>query len=325
MDISPERALTFQLSTGGARPGYPQSRNSCFPALAFVSRVLAVNPIDALGLCGGAARWTRLRDLGVSERGLTAAVRSGVVLAVGRGAYALSAAPASLVAAVQLGGVASHSTAAALHGWPIWTPDKQLHVTVLSGSGRTLPGATVHQARLQPTDLDPHRACTAPLRTALDCARTMPLVEAVCVLDGAIRCGSLTARQLRDGARGTLGPGTSNLRRAIANVDPRSGSPLESVLRMLLLATGASVRSQVHILGVGDVDFLLDEWLMVEGDGYEFHSNRSDYRRDRQRGNGLTFAGHPLLRFTYEDVRGAPFRVMAEVEWMLRRGRTEHQ
>lgn len=273
-----------------------------------------MDPVEALALCGGAARWKRLREIGVPERALAAALRCGAVRSLGRGGYALPGAPLGLVAAVELGGVASHVNAAVLHGWPLWTPDERIVVTLLSGTARSRPGVEIHHSRLERADLERYRALTGPLRTALDCARSLSFVNAVCLLDAALRRGAVTEHQLVEAARRSRGPGALALRRAIANVDPRAGSPLESVLRLLLRAGGGLVRSQVWIEGVGTVDFVVDEWLVVEGDGFEFHSDRASYRTDRHRGNGLTARGYGWLRFTYEDVRGRPLWVIAQVE-----------
>ncbi|MGQ0844578.1 MAG: hypothetical protein ACT4QF_10620 [Sporichthyaceae bacterium] len=270
--------------------------------------------LEALALCGGAARRARLRELGVPERALAAGVRSGAVRRLGRGGYALLDASPGLAAAVRLGGVATHATAAALHGWPIWTPDEKVHVSVMSGTTRALAGVVVHQARLAPSDLERHRACTTPLRTALDCARTMPLVDAVCILDKAVRDCAVTECQLVEAAARSRGPGATALRRAVAHIDPRAASALESALRLLLRTTDARIRSQAYVRRVGDVDFLVDEWLVAEGDGFEFHSDRRAYRNDRQRGNGITANGLSLLRFTYEDVRFHPLRTIREIE-----------
>ncbi|MGQ0464009.1 MAG: hypothetical protein ACT4QG_01695 [Sporichthyaceae bacterium] len=270
--------------------------------------------MDALKLRGGAARWTRLREMGVGERALRAASRDGTVLRVGRGGYALADAPAGLVAAVALGGVASHVTAAYLHGWEPWNPDLRLVVTVPQGTVKSHPGIEVHRADLAPADLDSDRDCTSALRTAIDCGRCLPFVDAVVILDTALRKRAVTERQLVAAANQSRGPGAPELRRAVANVDPRCGSELESVLRLLLRSTNAQLRTQARIPGVGDVDFLVDGWLVVEGDGYEFHSSRADYKEDRRRLNAITARGFGLLRFTWEDVRFRPLWVLAEVE-----------
>jgi len=148
----------------------------------------------ALQQCGGAARWSGLRRLGVSEH----AVRTdGRIKQIGRGAYALPEAPATVVTAVALGGVLSHLSAAALHGLDVWELPPLPHVTIPRGSSRSAPDAVVHVATLGPTDVDPWRPVTSLRRTLLDCGRTVPLPDGVVVLDSAIRGRLIECRELR--------------------------------------------------------------------------------------------------------------------------------
>ena len=282
-----------------------------------------MDPIDALILCGGAARWSRLGELGVPDAAIRAAARTGAARSLGRGGYALPDAPPVLAAAVQLSGAASHVSAAHLHGWPTWNSYERLVVTVPHATSRTLPGVTIYRAPLPRIDLERYRACTGYLRTALDCARTLSLVDAVCVLDAALHCCAVSEQDLAEAASLARGPGAPALRQAVANADPRAASPLESALRLLLRSTGARVQSQVWIRGIGTVDFVLDEWLIVEGDGFAFHADRDAYRKDRRRGNGAAVGGYAQLRFTWEDVRFRPEWVVAEVE-RVRRLRSVH-
>lgn len=272
---------------------------------------------DALAKSGGAARRARLRELGISDRSLRAGSAKGEIRRVGRGGYALPDAPAGLVAAVALGGVASHSSAAVLHGVELWTPPARLHVTIPLGSVRAAEGVRVHRAALSSPDLDPDRAVTGLLRTLCDCARTMPVIESVVILDSALRGRLVTVAELRRAAQAARGSGSLALRRAVGQVDPRAGSPLESVLRLWVGVTLAAVRTQVWIAGVGEVDILVDDWLVVEADGFEFHSDRSTYRGDRRRANALADLGYTLLRFTWEDVRLRPAWVLAQVQAVL--------
>jgi very-short-patch-repair endonuclease len=69
------------------------------------------------------------------------------------------------------------------------------------------------------------------------------------------------------------------------------------------------------------VDYVIDGWLVIETDGFEFHSNRAEYRKDRRRANALAERGYVLLRFTYEDIRFRPWAVLAQVAAVLARGR----
>lgn len=272
---------------------------------------------SALAYCGGAARWDRLVSLGVSENDLRRA--RGTPLAVAHGTYALPETPPPLLAAVRSGGVVSHASAADLHGFAIWTPDKRIHVTVPSWRAPEA-GICFHRARLIPEDLDVFRPMTAVLRTAADCGRTMPLLEAVVVLDSATHGRRLPIETLRAAAESARGHGSGALRRAVRFVDDQAESPLESVLRVLISVLPCTVSVQVRYRGVGRVDLVLDGWLVIEADGFEHHSNRADYRNDRRRGNALVEHGVVVLRFSYEDLQGRPWEVLAQIERVLRMG-----
>lgn len=278
--------------------------------------------VGALGMFGGAARWSRLRDYGVPERALRASVATGRVLAVGCGGYALPDTDPALVEAVRLRGVASHASAARLHGLDLWRPVDGIDVTVRPGSRPAETKARVHRADLGPDDLDFRLPITSVFRTVLDCGRTLPLPDAVIVLDSALRGGRVKMAALRAAAKAARGHGAVALRRAVAHADELSGSALESKLRPLLSLLDADLQSQVKIPGVGPgpVDFVLDGWLVVEGDGFEFHSKRADYRNDRERGNALAVGGYTLLRFTWEDVALRPGWVLAQVQLALQLG-----
>ena len=112
--------------------------------------------------------------------------------------------------------------------------------------------------------------------------------------------------------------------RVLALVDPRCGSVLESLLRVLLHVHGiCPPRSQLVVrtrdgVRVGRVDFAWPELrVVVEADGFAFHADRRAYRDDRRRSNALVLAGWRVLRFTWEDVVQHPERVVASVRTVL--------
>jgi very-short-patch-repair endonuclease len=281
-----------------------------------------VEPTTALAHCGGAARPRRLYQLGVSRQRLrTACLRGDVVPLAGSG-FALPAADPAIAAAVRLGGVVSHVSAAHLLGFELWNPPGQLHVTVPRGRWVSEQDVMVHRRPLAPDDVELWRPITAPLRTALDCGRSLRFLDAVVALESGLRLGKYSLAALRVGADAALGNDTSALRRAVAHVDRMSGSVLESAAGPLLDLLGHDVRQQVLIRGVGaPVDYVIDGWLVIETDGFEFHSNRAEYRKDRRRANALAERGYVLLRFTYEDIRFRPWAVLAQVAAVLARGR----
>jgi very-short-patch-repair endonuclease len=64
-----------------------------------------------------------------------------------------------------------------------------------------------------------------------------------------------------------------------------------------------------------NVDLLFEAAkLIVEVDGYGFHSGREAFERDRQRDRRATRAGYRVIRFTWRDVSECLDRVLDEVE-----------
>lgn len=57
--------------------------------------------------------------------------------------------------------------------------------------------------------------------------------------------------------------------------------------------------------------------LAIEVDGWEFHSGRSAFERDRWRQNDLVLAGWRVLRFTAAMIRDQPELVVRQIEEAL--------
>lgn len=276
-------------------------------------------PTDVLHRLGGAASWRRLRAEGVGWYALWLCLRQGTVVRLRKGAYALPDAENAVSLAVQAGGVLACSSAAVALGLPVLITAAEVHLIVpRRWSHVSLKGVKIHRRDLQPDEKDGHT--TGLLRTVLDCARELPLREALVICDGALRQG-LDHDRLATAAASARGTGAAAVRRVVALADARCESLLESCLRLLLVDLRVSVRSQVWISGVGRVDFLLDGWLVVEADGFEHHSTRQHYREDRRRNNALVAAGYVVVRFSYEDVVHRPEYVTETLRRILERGR----
>lgn len=266
---------------------------------------------------GGAAYWRQLRKAGVTWYALWRAMQAGEVTRLRRGAYAVSGLDSPVVSAIALGGVLACTSAAVALGLPVLVTGG-VHVLVPRGwSHATRPGTQVHRRDLP--DYDRSGITTSLLRTVLDCARELPLREAVVICDAALRSG-LDYSDLRAAALSARGPGSGAVRRVAALADGRAESAIESCLRLLARTVGR-VDCQVWISGVGRVDMLIDGWLVLEADGFEFHSDRRSYREDRRRQNALAAAGYTLLRFSYEDIVHDEERVLETVRAVLARGR----
>jgi very-short-patch-repair endonuclease len=60
------------------------------------------------------------------------------------------------------------------------------------------------------------------------------------------------------------------------------------------------------------VDFLWRRHrLIVEIDGYRFHSSRSAFERDRRRDAELAAAGYQVIRVTWRQITEEPYSVVA--------------
>lgn len=279
---------------------------------------------------GGVARGCELRAAGLSRRRLSAAVAKGDVRRLAPDVFGLRA-PCDReelrTALAVLGGVASHEDAAIAWGLDLVEPGGGVHVAVPRDHARRAhPGVTVHRTRLRPDEITQVGGIwvTGLVRTLFDLARSLPVDQAVAVVDSALRKRRVTVEALV-GALRALPPGRGRPRisRVLALVDPLSGSVLESLFRVLVVLAGlAPPESQLHIRSrgrlIGRVDFAWQEArLVVETDGFAFHADRRAYRADRRRGNALVLAGWRVLRFSWEDVVHRPDVVVAQVRAAL--------
>lgn len=269
---------------------------------------------------------------GISNRGLRRALAHGSLRRVRRGWYVavgMTATNDELREICRtLGAVVSHETACQCHEIEVvGTPD-ELHAAVGRNRGRLVrAGVRIHRTEIAAedrTEIDGVVVATV-VRTLFDLARARPMAHAVASADSALRRGKVTKPELFAAlARLTPGPGKKAVRSMIELCDARSESVLESLLRILLVRHGLTapelqwvVRSRKGAW-IGRVDLCWpDVWLVVEADGFEFHSARGEYRRDRRRGNALTVAGWGYLRFSWEDVVHDPAYVVATVRAAL--------
>lgn len=98
-----------------------------------------------------------------------------------------------------------------------------------------------------------------------------------------------------------------------------SDSGLESHFRALLSAAGISMRQQVRIDG-HHVDGLIGERLVVQLDGFAFHSAPADRRRDLEQDARLVLRGYTVLRFDYAQVMLEPATVVDRVRTAMAQG-----
>ena len=243
---------------------------------------------------------------------LPEALRRGLLTEPMPGVAALPGIPDPLVLAASVGGAASCAWAAAQHRLETLRPPAGCITVPREGGYEHLERGV---PRLHRRDVAVDGLVTVLPRTVADCARCLPALEAVVVVDAALRRGvptDLVLHHLR--GRGAAAP-----RQVVARGDARSGSVGETVARILFWVAGIAAVPQHHVPGVGYVDFLVGRRVVVEVDGFEFHASQHDFARDRRRDALLVAAGYVVLRFTHLDVLHRPEAVRAAVRAALRR------
>lgn len=283
-------------------------------------------PLAHLRSAGGILPLARLVELGCTPEQVRAAVRAAEIDRVRNGWFAAPDAHPELVRAVRVGGTATATTVARMHR--LWVHgDARLHVRVRHSTGR-LSSPT---DRRVPLDREEHGVCVHySTRGGLDRARdplTLALAEmfactdaatTLATVDSAIDRGVLQMEHL-DLLREWM---PRSRRHLIDRVDPGCQSGLETRVRLLLRGKRIGYRSQVRIEGVGLVDFLVGERLVIEVDGRAFHTG-SAFEEDRRRDFVLTMRGYLVLRLSYRQVMDDWDRTRAGILALVSRG--EHR
>jgi len=221
------------------------------------------------------------------------------------------------------GAAFSGRTAAWLHGLDL-SPCDPIEVTIPEpfGSSR-LAGASTRRAALTSAEIVMRRGmpATTPLRTMIDLGCRDPLTEGVVAADAFAHARLVTMAKLRSyvdehpGARGIV-----RLRQVVDMAEPKTESPMETRLRMLLVLAGLP-RPEVQVPIRDDGGRLVRpdllyrrECVALEYDGFNHRDRLVD---DNRRQNGLVGTGLLILRFTASDVYAAPDIVVLRVRKAL--------
>jgi hypothetical protein len=77
-----------------------------------------------------------------------------------------------------------------------------------------------------------------------------------------------------------------------------------------------AIRDGAGLIGYGDIVFARAR-LVIEIDGWAFHSDQERFQRDRSRQNRLVAAGWTVLRFTWSDLKDRPEAFVAAIRTAL--------
>lgn len=234
----------------------------------------------------------------VSRRALVRALAEGEIIRARRGVYVSRWMPESVRQAAAVGGRLACVSALALLGC-FEPPGSGLHVQVApdatrlrraAASGSASDGLVLHWVRF---DAPPSVAVTSPVDAIGQVLRCLPRPMAIAVLDSALQLRVVTRAEVDD----LLLRAPQRRRFSLDQVDGRSESGIESLVRVALRGAGLAVEVQVVISGVGRVDLVVEGRVVVEVDGRRWHEGEQerDYWRDLQ----LARHGYVVVRVDY--------------------------
>jgi very-short-patch-repair endonuclease len=269
----------------------------------------------------GAITTAQLRAAGLTDEAIRHRVERGWLRRVHRGVYlcgALETQWSRAMAAVLAygeGALLSHHPAAVLCGLHRG-PVQAIHVTVAGRDVRDRDGIHAHSTSyLDPADATRRDGIpvTSPARVLLDIATTVTHTELERATNEARITGLVADQSLNEQfSRYPRHRGAAALKEVI-HIEPRL-TRSEAERRLLHLIRAARLLEPRTNARAGryEVDFLWPEHrLVVEVDGYAFHSSRSAFERDRRRDAELGAMGYRVIRITWRQIVEEPEATIA--------------
>jgi hypothetical protein len=254
----------------------------------------------------------QLLKLGLTSKAIRWRVQTGWLIPVYAGLYAVGyvqrtpvARACAAVLACGEKAALSHRSAASLWGFSKhW--DAPFEVT--APSMRKHAGIKVHRSRtLARRDITRQLGIrvTSPARTVLDNAPRLAGKRLSRFVNGALRTPYLHLADLADVLNRNRNH--SGTKRILPYVRKPTNSPLEDDFVEFAKRYGLpEPTTNTYLLGYEIDVFYPREQVIVEVDGYEFHSDRDSFERDRKRDAVMLAAGVVTVRLTKDRMEQEP-------------------
>jgi very-short-patch-repair endonuclease len=277
---------------------------------------------------------TQARNLGLSDRLISKRAASGRWQRLCPAVFRIEGAPrtwrqrlAALLLWGERGSAISHRSAAALHGLARFR-EGPLELTV-TRDVRAPQAHVVHRSTLLSrgdlTAIDDLTVTTIE-RTLVDLCTAESERDIRASVDEALRRRLTTVRKLRaavdrskhhrgigllraivDELEGGKAPTESELESRVSELLERANLP-PAIRQQPLVAGGRVRRLDFHLKGTP---------VVIECDGYEYHSSPAAFARDRERNNALLARGFKVLHWTWSDVCTKPEALIQQVSEVL--------
>lgn len=236
-----------------------------------------------------------LSEAGIGTRQRRRLIAAGELVRLTRGWYAETGHLQAAASAVRLGGRLTCVSALELAN--VWLPMRpSLHMRVRAGAANPAStGVVAHRLRDVPLGPSPVDDLSTALRCALHC---LSPIDALIVVDSVLQKQLLSNHVVSALARSA----PARVRRALAFRDGRSQSGTETIIRYNFERRGYRVRPQHYVPGVGYVDTLVGDRLIIEADSTAFHTRDEHHAEDRRRDLAAHAQGYIVVRLTYAQV-----------------------
>lgn len=236
---------------------------------------------------------------GYTGDAITRAVQAGSLVRLRRDHYASPDVDDAVAEAVRVGGRVACLTLLQMLGMFVLR-SSGLHMHLRPHMSRIRPrasGSTVmhwsrHVGRSGPRHVV---ALRDAVRQAIRCQEPR---AAIATLDSLLHLRLATRAQLEE----LFADLPARLHTLLDLVDAAAESGPETYMRLLLRALGVRFETQVHIPGVGRVDFVVEGWLIIECDSKEYHEGWEKQVEDRRRDLVAAGRGYTTVRPLASDI-----------------------
>lgn len=235
-------------------------------------------------------------DDGHAPSRVRAAIRSGAVRRLSAQWIALADAPVDLAAAASASARLTCVSLARHRGW--WIPDDvdaRLHLQIAPNGHRHHAAAVAHWSA-PIVDRGPRALTASPEDALAHIASCLSREPALTIWESAVRTERLDLEYLR-----RIRWPTPIARDLATTVTGASDSGIETQFVVRLSAWGVPLRQQVRLAG-RRVDVVIGSHLVVQLDGFAYHSSAADRGRDAAHDAELRLRGYTVLRFTYAQI-----------------------
>lgn len=281
-------------------------------------------PQESIRARGGIAATFELHADGHTRGEIAAAVRSRSMIRVRQGWYSTQGIHPQMLEAARVGGPLTCISALDLQD--AWVPPSdELHVALASNACRprtrrdsrlrlvdaVRPSVRIHWRRRIES-----RLMLAPMESLADVINCQTPEFVIAIADSVLHAHPELRGQwsaLVDAAPRAFLPWLSR-------VDGACESGTESLWFTRIAEFRLPIRRQMHVPGIGRVDFMIGDRLIVEVDGAAYHTDPAAFERDRRRDARLSALGFRVLRFSYRQTMGRWHEVKAAVLAAVVRG-----